>query len=257
MDKMELRTTFKATMKNGVLKDMVNTLSVVQNEVKINVSAEGLTATPVDYAQISMVNLVMYKNAFITFECTDGLSNFGLDLDKVKEVIKIGSSDDIVEMTLDEVNMKVLFKVGKITRHMRAIDPAGCRENKLPALEMNNKITVLASELQNGIKASGDINDHIKLVMDKDKFTYKCESNTDGIDMELSCEDLVSYEISESGAVAKYPMDYFTDIVKAFPSDAELQISMDTDYPLIIESYLDDKQVFAKFLIAPRIEEEE
>ena len=67
---------------------------------------------------------------------------------------------------------------------------------------------------------------------------------------------LTSLEIS--GDKQKYssmfPLDYFSNIIKAVPSDSSIRIDLDNDYPVTLKFALAEGRGSVKYLLAPRIE---
>ncbi len=244
---------FKAEIKADTLKGLVNVISTLIDEVKFTIDAKGMSLNAVDPAHVAMIELRMNADAFESFEADS--VELGIDLDKVKEVLKLSSSGDVIAMQHDEEHGRLIFKVGNITRRMNLVDASSIGDVKVPPLELSASIEVPVAELQKGIKASESISDHISLIADKDSFELVCEGDTDSADLKLDKKQLNSINVS-SQVSSMFPLDYFSNFIKAVPSDAAVKIELDNDYPLKLIFSIADGKGSVVYLLAPRIENE-
>jgi proliferating cell nuclear antigen len=51
-----------------------------------------------------------------------------------------------------------------------------------------------------------------------------------------------------------FPLDYFSNIIKAVPGGTVINIELDNDYPMKLLFNIADKHVSVNYLLAPRIE---
>ena len=111
---------FSAELKSDTLKGLVNIISTLIDEVKFTITPAGMTLKAVDAAHVAMIEMEVTDKAFESYTAED--SEIGLDLDKVKGVLKLASSGDIIRMEQDESHGRLIFKVGNITRRMNLVD---------------------------------------------------------------------------------------------------------------------------------------
>ena len=78
---------FDAKVKAEILKEVVDVISTLVDEAKFNVTKDGVSVKAVDPAHVAMVDLGLERGAFDAFRADDG--ELGLDMDKVKEVLKL------------------------------------------------------------------------------------------------------------------------------------------------------------------------
>ena len=238
---------FKAEIRADTLKGLVNVISTLIDEVKFTISPEGMTLKAVDPAHVAMIELNIEAGAFESYEADQ--TEIGLDLDKVKDVLKLSSSGDIISMEQDEGYGRLIFKVGNITRRMNLVETSSMNDPKVPQLE------VPVSELQRGIKASENISDHIALTITPDYFELACEGDTDSVNLKLEKSQLSALSIDDKDKCCSlFPLDYFSNIIKAVPSDASIKIELDNDYPVMLNFALAEGKGAVKYLLAPRIE---
>ncbi len=242
---------FKAELKAETLKGLVNIISTLVDEVKFSVTAEGMSLKAVDPAHVAMIELMLGKDAFKSFEADE--VELGFDLDKVKDVLKLASSGDTIVMEQDSERGRLVFKVGNITRRMNLLDTANMSTPKVPEMPLKAFAELPAADFQRGIKASESISDHIILVMDTDIFQLRCEGDTDSAELSLESSDSVKIE-TPARVVSTYPLDYFSNLMKAIPAETVMRVEMDTNFPVKVVFGIADGAGVVRYLLAPRIE---
>ena len=243
---------FKAEIKSDTLKGLVNVISTLVDEAKFSINGEGVNLKAVDPAHVAMVDLTISKGAFESFSADDG-TELGIDLDKMKEMLKLAVSGDIIAMEQDESQGRLIMKVGNITRRMNLVDTAGMNDPKVPQLSLPANVDVAVSELQRGMKAAESVSDHIALTADEESFELFCEGDTDSVSLKLDGKKLAGITAT-SRVRSLFPLDYFSNLVKAIPSDTIVKISLGNDYPVKISFKFADGNGSVGYLLAPRIE---
>ena len=242
---------FKAEIRSDTLKGIVNVISTLVDEVKFSVDAEGIGLKAVDPAHVAMIEVYIGKGAFESYSAEP--TEIGVDLDKVKEVLKLAVSGDVISMEQDESHGRLIFKVGNITRRMNLVDTSSMSDPKVPQLSLQAKVEIVVAELQKGIKAAETISDHIALTADEEFFELSSEGDTDSASLRLDKSKLKSIE-AKAKVCSLFPLDYFSNLVKAIPSETAVKIELDNDYPVKIGFDLADGNGNVRYLLAPRIE---
>jgi proliferating cell nuclear antigen len=242
---------FKAEIKSETLKGLVNVISTLIDEVKFTITPEGLTLKAVDPAHVAMMELNVGAKAFESYAADN--TEIGLDLDKVKTVLKLAGAGDIISIEQDEGKGRLVFKVGSVTRSMNLIDTAGMNDPKVPQLNLSANIGVLVDHLQKGIRAAESISDHIALKADEEGFELSCAGDTDDANLKLLKSDLESLTVT-SKVCSLFPLDYFSNLIKAIPTGVKVNIELDNDYPVRLVFKLANGEANAIYFLAPRIE---
>ena len=242
---------FKAEIRSDTLKGIVNVISTLVDEVKFSVDAEGIGLKAVDPAHVAMIEVYIGKGAFESYSAEP--TEIGVDLDKVKEVLKLAVSGDVISMEQDESHGRLIFKVGNITRRMNLVDTSSMSDPKVPQLSLQAKIEIVVAELQKGIRAAETISDHIALTADEEFFELSSEGDTDSASLRLDKSKLKAIE-AKAKVCSLFPLDYFSNLVKAVPSETTVKIELDNDYPVKIGFDLADGNGSVRYLLAPRIE---
>ncbi len=243
---------FKAALKSDILKNMVNAISPVSDEVKFSITPEGMAMRAVDPTHIEMIGLDINKAAFDSFEADE--TEIGLELDKVRDVLKLASSGDVVTIEQDSERGKLIFKLGNITRRMNLLDTSSINAPKVPNLELSATIVAASQEILKGIKASFDISDHISLSAEGETFELASSGDTDSMSLVMDKSSLVSIN-APTAVRSAFTIDYFFNIIRAVPSDTNVTIGLDTDKPVKISYGLAEGNGVVRYLLAPRIED--
>jgi proliferating cell nuclear antigen len=243
---------FEAELRSDALKNIVSIVSTLIDEVKFTITPEGMTLKAVDAAHVAMIEMNVGKEAFGSYSAED--TELGLDLEKVKGVLKLAGSGETIRMEQDDATGKLVFKVGNITRRMSLIDTSGMNDPKVPQLSLTASIVVPIEELQKGIRAVESISDHITLKAGPEFFELSCEGDTDSVSLKLDASS-ASIE-TDTDVCSMFPPDYLANIIKAIPSGTKVNIELDNDYPVKFIFTLADGAVKVDYLLAPRIESE-
>ena len=248
---------FEARVRAEVLKELVTIVSTLVDEVKIQVTAEGLNLKAVDPAHVAMVEASLNKGAFEEYKVEDTI--LGIDIDKLKDAISLARSGDEIVLHLDTERNRLVLHIGNLTRAMPLIDTTGMPDPKVPKLDLPTKIVVQGREVAQGIKASKSVADHIELSATPEYFQLRCEGdNQNLVDLKLEKSQLDELVCPEP-VKSLFSLDYFSQMVGALKADRSLTLSLGNDFPVLIEFDIADNdltgpQGHTKFLLAPRID---
>ncbi|MGC2034153.1 MAG: DNA polymerase sliding clamp [Thermoplasmata archaeon] len=244
---------FKARIKMEVLRELVEVISTLVSEVKFSVSKDGIEVKAVDPSHVAMLVLKLNKTAFEEF--TGEPTEIGIDVEKLKEVLRLSKPGDILDLQFDGGKNRLVIKVGKVTRHMSVVDPAGITDPKVPNVSPPGVAVVKMEELRQGIRGSESISDHVTLTLEPDGFSMHSEGETDRVDMRLPKEGLGRLEVKEP-VKSMYPLDFFSSMVKSITTSDEVTLHVGNEYPLKIEFQMAGGKGEGRFLLAPRVEED-
>jgi proliferating cell nuclear antigen len=242
---------FQAKVKAETLKGIVDVVSTLVDEAKFNINSKGLALKAVDPAHVAMIDMKIEMAAFEEYNADD--TELGIDLDKVKEVLRLSKSGDLISLSQDEEKNRLVMAVGNVTRRMNLVDTTGMSDPKVPNLNLPAKVAVSSEELQKGIKAAESISDHIALTATPDGFEMLSEGDTDSVSLKLAKDLLVSLECKET-VRSLFPLDYFSNMIRAIPGGTVVSMSLGNDYPVKLEFTIADGKGTVNYLLAPRIE---
>lgn len=156
---------FDAKIKSEILKEAVDAINILVDEAKINVTKDELHIRAVDPAHVAMINFKLNKKAFEDYKAKE--CELGVDLDKIKEILKLVKSGDVIHLKQDEEKNRLVIRFGNLTRRMSLVDTAGMSDPKMPNLEFSTKATISTGELRRAVKASENVSDHITLMVSR------------------------------------------------------------------------------------------
>ena len=242
---------FKAVIKAETLKSVIYLVSSIVDEVKFVVSPEEVRIKAIDPAHVALIDISVKAQAFTAYEADN--TEIGLDLEKVKAVLKLADSSDDILLEHDADQGRLTVRIGSITRRMSVIDTAALNDPKIPTFDIPNRVCIGADVLKKGIRASESINDHISVSVTSEYFELSCEGDTDFASLRVAASDCIAVEVT--GEVkCMYPLDYFSNIIKVIPDKTEVDILINNDYPLKLLCSLADKTIDITYFLAPRIE---
>jgi proliferating cell nuclear antigen len=246
---------FKARIRTDVLRELIEVIATLVPEAKLSVSKDGITVKAVDPSHVAMLVLNLKPAAFEEF--TGESTEIGIDVEKFKEVLRLSKPGDLIDLQFDGGKNRLVVKVGRVTRAMSVIDPAGITDPKVPNVSPPGVAVVKMEELRQGIRGTESISDHVTLSLDADGFTMHSEGETDRVDMHLTKADdgLRKLEVKEP-VRSMYPLDFFSNMVKSITTSSDVTLHVGNEYPLKIEFAVADGKGEARFLLAPRVEED-
>jgi proliferating cell nuclear antigen len=244
---------FKARIKMEVLREAVEVISTLVSEVKLSVSKDGIEVKAVDPSHVAMLVLKLKPTVFEEF--TGEPTEIGIDVEKIKEVLRLSKPGDILELQYDGGKNRLVVSVGKVTRQMSVVDPAGITDPKVPNVSPPGVAIVGMEELRQGIRGSESISDHVTLELDPEGFTMHSEGETDRVDLHIPKSGLKKLEVKEK-VRSMYPLDFFSSMVKSITSSDLATLHVGNEYPLKIEFAVAGDRGEGRFLLAPRVEED-
>jgi proliferating cell nuclear antigen len=242
----------EATLPAKTLRAFLAMAEALVDEARIQATEAGIRLLAVDVHHVAMVDVSLPRAAFAKYRC-DG-SDFGLDLEKARNVLDLAKGD--VEVELKHKDGPTLsFKIASVTRRLKTTDATRTQPPKIPELQLPASAAVPAALLAKGIKACASVADHAFLTVDDDGFQVHADGNTDTVEMRLSRPDLPFHgpETGRTRTRSMFSLDYLEGISKAVSEATDVTVQLGTDYPVRLSGELLGGR-FA-YLVAPRIGE--
>ncbi|MEM0129479.1 MAG: DNA polymerase sliding clamp [Thermoplasmata archaeon] len=246
---------FKAKIRMENLREIVEVVSTLVNEVKLQVSKDGIEVKAVDPSHVAM--LVLKVDGSVFEEFLGEPTSLGVDVEKLKDVLRLSKPGDLIELHYDGGKSRLVVKVGKVTRHMSVIDPAGMPEPKVPNVTPPALAVVRMEEIRQGIRGSESVADHVTLQVEPERFAMYSEGETDRVDLHLEkgVPGLSRLEAADT-VKSMYPLDFFSRMMKSITSADEVTLHVGNEYPLKVEFTMAHGKGNGRFLLAPRVEED-
>jgi len=242
---------FQARTKADTLKELVTIVTTLVDEAKFSITPDGIQLRAVDPAHVAMVDLKLNKEAFEEYKADE--TELGIDVAKLDQFLRLAKAGEAVDIVNDEDKGRLNVMVGNTTKKMSLIDTTGMSDPKLPNLNLPAKISMKIDDISQGIKASESVSDHIALTATKDTFEMVCEGDTDQVQMKLAKDQLIELECNDK-VKSLFPLEYFSSMMRAIPSQAKITLNLGNDYPVKIEFQIAGGNGNVVYLLAPRIE---
>jgi proliferating cell nuclear antigen len=243
---------FKAVINAESLRDAVESVSSLVDEVKFSISEKGLELKAVDPANVAMVSLKIGAEAFEYFKATDG--EIGVDLVRLSDVLSMADKGETVQLELDEESHKLKIGVGSLSYTLSLIDPTAIRkEPRIPELDLPAHVTLPGSELRRAVKAAEKVSDHVILGVSDEGFYMEAKGDIDSLKLKIPSTELLGMKPGEARSL--FSLDYLEDMSKSIGKSGEVRLELGIDYPLRIAFRL-GQSVEVSYLLAPRIEQE-
>ncbi len=244
---------FKAVIGAEKLKDTIESISTLVDEAKFRFTTDGLSVRAVDPANVAMVSLDLSKEAFDSFEATEG--ELGIDLTKMNGIMEMADKSDNIEIDLDEAAHKLVIRMRGLSYTMSLLDPSSIRkEPKVPTLDLPTHIIVRGEDLKRAVKAAEKVSDYMSMGVSGEIFFMEAEGDTDNVRVEMTKDQLIDFKPGEAKSL--FSLDYLTDISKIAGKAGEVTIDLGKDYPLKIRFKISEGHGEVSYMLAPRVESE-
>ncbi|MFU8767800.1 MAG: DNA polymerase sliding clamp, partial [Candidatus Methanoperedens sp.] len=214
---------------------------------------EGISVKAVDPANVAMVSFELSKDAFDSFEASEG--ELGIDLAKLSSIMDMADKTDNIELELDENTHKLVIQMRGLSYTMSLLDPSSIRkEPKVPTLDLPVRIVIRGEDIKRAVKAAEKVSDYMYMGANGDIFFMEAEGDTDKVRVEMAKDQLI--DMSSGDARSLFSLDYLTDISKVAGKAPEVTIDIGKDYPLKLKIKIADGHGEVSYMLAPRVETE-
>ena len=243
---------FKAVINAETLRDAIDSVSSLVDEVKFSISENGLELKAVDPANVAMVSLKIGSDAFEYFKADQG--EIGVDLVRLSDVLSMADRGENVQLELDEESHKLKIGVGSLSYTLSLIDPTAIRkEPRIPDLDLPALVTLPGGELRRAVNAAEKVSDHVILGVSDEGFYMEAKGDIDSLKLKIPSTELLGMKPGEARSL--FSLDYLQDMSKSISKAGEVTLEMGIDYPLRVTFKL-GQSVDINYLLAPRIEQE-
>ncbi len=243
---------FKAVINAETLRDAIEAVSSLVDEVKFSLSESGIELKAVDPANVAMVSLKIGAEAFDYFKATPG--EIGVDLVRLSDVLSMADKGETVQLELDEESHKLKIGVGSLSYTLSLIDPTAIRkEPRIPELDLPAHVTLPGGELRRAVKAAEKVSDHVILGVSDEGFYMEAKGDIDSLKLKIPSTELLGMKPGEARSL--FSLDYLEDMSKSIGKAGEVTLELGIDYPLRVHFRV-GQSVEINYLLAPRIEQE-
>jgi hypothetical protein len=248
----------KARLKCASLSEIEKVLSVVLTDACLRFEAGGLVAKGVDQNHTRLVSINLPSTGFLDYRVTT-IHDLGVSLKGLREFLRLCDSEEDVTLELDEEKGRLRLSSGGLSRRMALTDTPF---NELKGMSggdegMLCKAGISTAALAKGIRAAATVVDAQGVALTSDSSGIMFQSGHEGLDIvqfRVVKEQLSPFDL-KGDARSLFEVPFLAEATAAIPS-ISVTLGFGKDYPITFSFGLCEGQGAAKFLIAPRIEQE-
>lgn len=241
---------FSAKVKSEVLKETVNVISTLINEAKFKITQEGIKIMAVDGSHIAMIDLTLKTTAFEEFRADE--MDLGIDLEKLKTVLKNAKSDEIIDINYNADRNILEFNLDAIEMTMALLDTSNMSEPKVPDLEHKARVVVAKNLIERGLRAAIDVGTYVEFKITPEEVVIHTEGETDTMSMHLP-KDMLDELVCEEESSSKYSLEYIVSIIKSVGSET-ISLQLSSDYPVKLFFDIAKGNGNVIYMLAPRVD---
>ena len=199
-----------------------------------------------------MADVSLPERAFESYEADGGV--IGVDLDRLQDVLSMGSSGDLAKLELNEETRKLHIQIGELSYTLALIDPDSIRkEPDIPDLDLPADVAFEGSELSRAVTAADLVGDHVSLeaAPDEQEFVVSAQGDTDDVEVVLGNDELADADVG-AAAESLFSLDYLSDMARPIGADVIVSFRLGSEMPVKFRYQNGDASV--QHLLAPRIQ---
>ena len=241
------------TARLELISKIVDTLGVVVEDAKFEFKEGGLHTRVVDASHVAMIKLDVDSAAFDTWELDE--VNLGLELKKIKDLVKLGAPTELIEMSWNETSGTLNLNLGLIDKSLRPIDESAIVSPQVPPLEQKSIVRIDGAILSTALEAASQAGDLVSFSLDADHFTIHVQGQSETVTVKFGKDELDHIQC-ESPIRSQYSLTYLVPLSKVFKSMGNVQIGFGDSYPLSLQFSFNEGAAEVNYFLAPRVENE-
>ncbi|MBI2667147.1 proliferating cell nuclear antigen (pcna) [Candidatus Woesearchaeota archaeon] len=235
------------------LKDSINIISELVNEVTLKIDKNKIELIALDPANVAMVVFRLLSSAFVEYE-VDKPQEISINLDSFKQVLRRAKSRDVIILELIKKNqLTIKFKGESAKTFNLALIDIEEKEQKIPDLKFPLRVEIPSTIFDECVEDMSIISESVALIAEKDKFTIQAESKLNTAKVEITPDEETKIIVSNNDPVlARYSIEYLKKIAKASKLSDTVMLEFNKEYPLRAVFRVMDK-LDLQFILAPRV----
>ncbi len=236
-----------------LLKESVNIISELVNEVTLKVDTSKIELVAMDPANVAMVDFKLLSTAFAEYDVKEELS-LGVSLDNLKAILRRAKPTDSISLSLDEDKNRLTIElVGENKRTFNlALLNIDESHQKVPNLNFAAKVETCTTRFDEAIEDMDVVAESVAFVAMAGMFTVRSASNFSDAKVDIASSDDTQISVEKDKVSSKYSIEYLKKMIKGSKLAENVVVSFGQDYPLKVEYILLDKLKLG-FILAPRV----
>ena len=235
------------------LKESVNIISDLVNDVNIKVNSDGLQVVAMDPANVALIDFRLLSSAFAEYEVDKPLE-LSVSLEGLKNVMKRAKPTDSILLAYEKGDnrLKVDLVGGSKRSFSIPLISLDASEQKIPSLKFSTRVDMPSEQFDEAVEDVSIIAESVALNVRDGRFYVNSANNLSEAMVELPSTDSVRVKTDGDDVMAKYSMDYLRKMIKGSKIADSVSIEFNKDYPVRVSYTVTDK-VHLSFILAPRV----
>ena len=242
----------RVTAKQQLVREIVEVLSVLNEEAKIIWGEEGLLVTIVDGSHVALLSAKIGNECFETYEVEP--VDIGLELAKMRDLLSLGGSD-LVEIDYDEAVGMMNVRIGSVLRILRGLDTSTMENPSLPELEFNSRATIDSEKLSKSLRAAKFVGELVDFSIDNNQLRVSVQSEAgEGVNVKFESGELGELACSEPSQ-STYSLQFLEPLTRKLAGGItdEITLQFQEKYPLKLTWKTNDGGAEWVYFLAPRV----
>jgi len=243
----------RVTANTQLMREIVDLLSVLTEEAKMNWGEKGLTVNVVDGSHVALLSATISDACFETYEVEP--VEIGLELGKLRDLLTLAGPSDLVEIDYDDAVGAVNVRVGEVHRILRGLDTGTMQDPKLPILDFDCSAAIGAEKLSRALRAAKFVGELVDLSLDSKEMRVSVTVEAgEGVNVRFESGEL-SELVCPSPAQGTYSLQFLDPLTRKLASGLaqDVRVQFQDKYPLRLDWNSNDGGASWTYFLAPRV----
>jgi proliferating cell nuclear antigen len=259
---------FEAKLVQGsLLKKVMEAIKELLNEASFDCSSDGITLQAMDNSHVSLVSLCMEAEGFEQYRCDRNLT-MGMNLASLSKVLKCASNSDAITLKAqdDPDTVTFTFESGehgeRVSDYCMKLINLDTEHLGIPETEYSCVVKMPSGEFARICRDLSQFGDSLTISCTKEGIKFSAAGDigsgnvklaqTANVDKEA---EAVTVEMQEPVTLT-FAVKYLIQFTKATPLSEQVQLSLSSDVPLVVE-YKIENYGYIRYYLAPKIEDDD
>ena len=241
------------TSNPGIIKDIIETITSIIDECKLNITPDGINVNALDKSHITFIELNLKKTLFDEYTC-ETPEQIIIDTNQLMQILRRCKNDDILKIETTQTHLILTFNGESEKRFKVSLIDNEYESPQPPIIDYPVQITTPSELIKDSLGDSKLFGENIRFTVDQD-YLHICSQTASGVFGETHIKYIHGeniHEVVKSG----YSIEMLMNIFKASKINKECQLKLGDDIPLMVTFELPMHDGHIRFLLAPRLSED-
>ena len=220
-------------------KRAVGAISSFISEGNLRFNDKGLAFRAIDSSQIVLVNYSIDKKLFDKFKVEPTL--IGVDLGELNKVVSRSLPNDRLTLEISDSELGIRLD-GELSRSfMLPLIDVSDEEIKLPEQKYETTVKINARIFKEALKDASLFGSSIVLKTKKSQFLIEARSSSGSLNIET--KEKGAKVSSSKDVVAKYSLNFLSNIVKEADNDKDITLFLNSDAPMLVNYSIGESKI--------------